>query len=98
MLRPRTARLLAVLRLIHAVVDAGRARSRWVGICGELAADPLVIPLLVGLGVDELSMNAVAIPRARQIIHNLDYGAVQELAGDADGVRALLASTQGLCD
>jgi phosphoenolpyruvate-protein kinase (PTS system EI component) len=94
----------AVLRLIRAVVDAGRARGKWVGICGELAADPLAIPLLVGLGVDELSMNAVAIPRAKQIIRDLDYGAVQALAGevmqagDADAVRALLASTPALRD
>ena len=90
----------AVLRLIREVVDAGRAQGKWVGICGELAADPLAIPLLVGLGVDELSMNAVAIPRAKQIIRGLDYGAVQELAGevmqagDADAVRALLAAAQ----
>jgi multiphosphoryl transfer protein len=92
----------AVLRLIRDVVDAGHARRRWVGVCGELAADPLAIPLLVGLGVDELSMNAVAIPRAKQIIRDLDQAAVQTLAGqvlqvgDAEGVRALLASAQRL--
>jgi phosphoenolpyruvate-protein kinase (PTS system EI component) len=55
---------------------------------------------LVGLGVDELSMNAVAIPRAVQIIRDLDYGAVQMLAGEimqasgVEAVRAMLASTQ----
>jgi phosphocarrier protein FPr len=102
---PRTTTLAdslqpAVLRLIRDVVDAGHARSKWVGVCGELAADPLAIPLLVGLGVDELSMNAVAIPRAVQIIRDLDYGAVQMLAGkvmqasSVEAVRAMLASTQ----
>ena len=60
----------------------------------------LAIPLLVGLGVDELSMNAVAIPRAKQIIRGLDYGAMQELAGevmqagDVDAVPARLAPAQ----
>ena len=94
----------AVLRLIRAVVDAGRARGKWVGICGELAADPLAIPLLVGLGVDELSMNAVAIPRAKQVIRDLDYGTAQLLAGEvmqagtADAVRARLALTPVLRD
>jgi len=92
----------AVLRLIRDVVDAGHARNKWVGVCGELAADPLAIPLLVGLGVDELSMNAVAIPRAVQVIRDLDYGAVQRLAGevtqagDVEVVRTMLASTQAV--
>jgi phosphotransferase system enzyme I (PtsI) len=99
---PRTAALAdplqpAVLRLIRDVVDAGHARSKGVGVCGELAADPMAIPLLVGLGVDELSMNAVAIPRSVQIVRELDYGAAQMLArevmhaGSVEAVRAMLA-------
>jgi len=42
-----------------------------VGMCGELAGEPLAIPLLLGLGLDELSMNPPAIPLAKQIIRNL---------------------------
>ena len=88
----------AVLRLIRAVVDAGRTRGKWVGICGELAADPLAIPLLVGLGVDELSMNAVAIP-ARQTSHSrpgLWHCAVAGGRGDAGGHCGRGAGAAGL--
>jgi phosphoenolpyruvate-protein kinase (PTS system EI component) len=51
-----------------------------VGVCGELAGDPLAVPLLVGLGVDELSMNPPAIPRAKRIIRSLDYASARALA------------------
>ncbi len=63
----------AVLKLIGQVVVAAHARDKWVGVCGELAGDPVGVPLLVGLGVDELSMNPPSIPRAKQIIRALDY-------------------------
>lgn len=62
----------AVLRLIAHVVEAAHAQGKWVSVCGELAGEPLAVPLLIGLGVDELSMNAVAIPRAKQIIRKLN--------------------------
>ncbi|MCC7447930.1 MAG: phosphoenolpyruvate--protein phosphotransferase [Anaerolineae bacterium] len=84
----------AVLQLIRQVVEAAHARGKWVGVCGEMGGDPLAVPLLVGLGVDELSMNAPAIPRVKQIIRSLDYTAVIPAALDtltlasADAVRA----------
>jgi phosphoenolpyruvate-protein kinase (PTS system EI component) len=73
---PHVARLAdafqpAVLQLIQMVV--GAAHGKWVSACGELASDPLAVPLLVGLGVDELGMDAPAIPRAKQTIRSLDY-------------------------
>src|SRR6266849_4206825 len=52
----------AVLRLIHQVVESGHREDRWVGVCGELAADADAVPLLLGLGVDELSMAPQRIP------------------------------------
>ncbi len=52
----------AVLQLIDMTVRAAHAQGKWVGVCGELAADPLALPLLVGLGVDELSVSARSIP------------------------------------
>lgn len=58
----------AVLHLIKDVVEAAHQHGRWVGVCGELAGDPLGIAVLVGLGVDELSMNPGAIPRAKAIL------------------------------
>ena len=52
----------AVLRLIDEVVQAAHAESKWVGVCGELGGDSLAVPALIGLGVDELSLNASGIP------------------------------------
>jgi phosphocarrier protein FPr len=70
----------AVLKLIRQVVEAAHAHGKWVGICGELASDPLAVPLLIGLGVDELSMNAPAIPRAKHIICTLDDARMEATA------------------
>jgi phosphoenolpyruvate-protein kinase (PTS system EI component) len=50
-------------------------------VCGELAGEPLAIPILVGLGVDELSMNPPAIPVAKQIVRTLTLSGAKELAG-----------------
>ena len=68
----------AVLRLIHNTIQAGataRAQGKehfWVGMCGEMASDPLACAMLVGMGIDELSMNAPARPRVHQMIRSLD--------------------------
>lgn len=70
----------AVLRLIARVADAAHEHGKTVGVCGELGGDPVAIPILVGLGLDELSMNAPAIPVAKQIIRQLDYDEVKKLA------------------
>jgi phosphoenolpyruvate-protein phosphotransferase (PTS system enzyme I) len=80
----------AVLRLIKMVIDAGRRRGKWVGVCGEMAGDPDAIPLLVGMGLDEFSMNAAAIPAAKELIRCLDATVMQALAE-----RALMAATAG---
>jgi phosphocarrier protein FPr len=61
----------AVLRLISGVVQAAHSQNKWVGVCGELGGDPSAIPVLVGLGVDELSMSAPLIPGAKQIARDL---------------------------
>ena len=70
----------AVLRLIARVADAAHEHGKTVGVCGELGGDPVAIPILTGLGLDELSMNAPAIPVAKQIIRQLDYDEVKKLA------------------
>jgi phosphocarrier protein FPr len=88
----------AVLRLIHAVVDAATAHGKWVGVCGELASDPLAAAVLVGLGVTELSASAPAIPAVKQAVRELDAAASRALAEEALSlssaaeVRALLAA------
>jgi phosphocarrier protein FPr len=63
----------AVLSLIHRVVMAAHASGKWVGVCGEMAGDPLAAPVLVGLGVDELSMIAASIPAVKKVVQGLDY-------------------------
>lgn len=70
----------AILRLVKEIVRAAHEHGKWVGICGELAAEPLAIPILVGLGLDELSMNPPAIPVAKQIIRSLSMSETQEMA------------------
>jgi phosphoenolpyruvate-protein phosphotransferase (PTS system enzyme I) len=61
----------AVLDLIGKTCDAAEEAGIWVGVCGEAAADPELIPRLVGLGVTELSMSAPSIPRAKKIVSEL---------------------------
>lgn len=70
----------AVLLQIARVVEAAHARGKWVGVCGELAGDPQAIPLLVGLGVDELSMASASIPRAKSVVRGLTLPAARALA------------------
>jgi phosphotransferase system enzyme I (PtsI) len=70
----------AVLRLIKNVIVAGHDNGLWVGVCGEMAGDPLAAGLLVGLGIDELSMNGPAIPRVREQIRRIDAAKARALA------------------
>ena len=73
----------AVLRLVADVIAAAHDRGKWVGLCGELAGEPLAIPILLGLGLDEFSMNPPAIPLAKQIIRDVSIEACAEVARDA---------------
>ncbi|MCA9948885.1 MAG: phosphoenolpyruvate--protein phosphotransferase [Anaerolineales bacterium] len=70
----------AVLRLIKQTVDAGHAAGIWVGMCGELAGNPLATAVLVGLGLDELSMSAPAIPVVKAAIRRLGLAEAQAVA------------------
>lgn len=73
----------AVLHLIADVITAAHQHGRWVGVCGELAGDPAAIPILLGLGLDEFSMNTAAIPTAKQIIRAWRREDAHALALDA---------------
>ena len=89
----------AVLKLVQMVVASAHARGRRVGVCGELAGDPEGIPLLVGLGVDELSVSAPSIPRAKEVVRGLDLEAARALAERAlslDSPGAVRAQAGGL--
>jgi phosphotransferase system enzyme I (PtsI) len=70
----------AVLRLIHKVIGCGHKSNIWVGLCGELAADALAIPLLVGFGINELSMSPFSIPRAKLILRALTIPECEDIA------------------
>lgn len=61
----------AVLRLVRGVILAAHAAGKWVGMCGEMAGETLAIPVLLGLGLDEFSMGAAAIPGAKALIRRL---------------------------
>jgi phosphocarrier protein FPr len=78
-----TALQPAVLRLIDGVVRAAIARGRHVAVCGEAAADPEMIPLLVGLGVEELSVAPTSVAGVLAQVGNLDMKACRDLAGRA---------------
>ena len=88
----------AVLRLIDRTATAAAAAGATIAVCGEVAGDPLAVPLLLGLGVRELSMNPIGIPAAKQAVRATDAAAARELAREAlaadsaAAVRRLLAA------
>jgi phosphocarrier protein FPr len=94
----------AVLRLIESATKAAAAAGRRVAVCGEVAGDRLAVPLLVGLGVTELSMNSVSIPAAKQAVRATRAGLAVELAREAlaaesaPAVRRLLAAASPAAD
>lgn len=70
----------AVLKLIKETIEAGHRNGIWVGLCGEMAGDPLATVLLVGMGVDELSTSAMAIPEIKKIIRSVTFEEAQRVA------------------
>jgi phosphotransferase system enzyme I (PtsI) len=73
----------AVLHLTKLTIDAAHSRGIWVGLCGEFAADPMGIVLLLGLGIDELSVSPWALPEAKNIIRSIDTDVAAEIARQA---------------
>jgi phosphotransferase system enzyme I (PtsI) len=70
----------AILRLIKMTTDAAHAAGIWVGVCGEMAGDPLMIPLLLGLGVDELSVTPASVPQIKYLIRRVKMSEAKEIA------------------
>ncbi len=89
----------AVLRLIRMVIEAAHAKGKWVGLCGELAGDPLAAPVLLGLGLDEFSMTARSMPLVKQAIRRYSTAEGREITqhvltlASADEVRGFLRTT-----
>lgn len=73
----------AVVRLLDMTVKAGHRADIWVGLCGEMAADILFTPLLVGLGMDELSVGAPRVPAVKHAVRSLDYSSCKAMAFEA---------------
>jgi phosphoenolpyruvate-protein phosphotransferase (PTS system enzyme I) len=70
----------AILRLIKNTVDTAHANKVWVSVCGEMAGEPVMAPLLLGLGVDELSAALPLIAQVKYLIRRLKFSEAQELA------------------
>jgi phosphotransferase system enzyme I (PtsI) len=73
----------AVLRLLKMIADAARANDIWVGVCGEMAGDIALIPLLLGLGMDELSAGATLVPRVKRAVQSLTIPECRQLVDAA---------------
>ena len=69
-----------ILRLIKTTVDAGKENGIWTGVCGEMASDLSMVPLLIGLGVEELSVASSMVPRVKMLIRNINVSQAKELA------------------
>jgi phosphotransferase system enzyme I (PtsI) len=86
----------AVLRLLDHVVRTAHAKGKWVGVCGEMTSDPRAVPLLVGLGVDSLSISPRMFLRVKQTLRSLRHDTMKKLVAKAitcsqsDDIRRLL--------
>jgi phosphotransferase system enzyme I (PtsI) len=90
----------AILRVLRHIARSARRRDLPVSVCGEMAADPTLLPLLAGLGLREFSMTPVAIPVAKQVVRSLRISETTRLASralkaaTAKEVEAVLAESQ----
>ena len=64
-------------------IDAGKRNGIWTGLCGEMAGDPAAVALLIGMGIDELSVAPPMLPQIKYLIRRLKYSETQELAVEA---------------
>src|SRR5216110_3509095 len=91
----------AVLHLLKMIADAAHATNIWVGVCGEMAGDVALTPLLLGLGMDELSTSAMLVPRVKRAVQSLAIPECQELVEETlklDTASEILARCLELAD
>ena len=81
----------AVIRLIKTTIDSGHSEDIWVGLCGELASELIAIPLLLGLGLDELSVSPGALLPVKSIIRQITLEECHEIA---DEVLSISSATE----
>ena len=84
----------AVLRLLAQAAQGAASHGKWLGVCGAMASDPVAVPLLIGLGVTELSVSPAVIPEIKAVVRRLNVGECRAAAQaalqltSADAVRA----------
>jgi len=91
----------AILRLLKMIADAAHANNIWVGVCGEMAGDVALVPLLLGLGMDELSAGATLVPRVKRAVQSLTIPECRELVAETlklDTASEILARCLELAD
>ncbi len=89
----------SIIRLIRMTIEAAHNNGLWVGVCGEMAGDIVLTPLLLGLGVDELSAGAALVPRIKRAVQALDLAACQQLIEDIrnlDSASAILEKCEAV--
>jgi len=89
----------AIVRLIKMTVDAAHAHNIFVSVCGEMASDPVLVPLLLGLGVDELSVASGLVPQVKYLIRRIKLAearALGEFALRSESASEILAEAQQL--
>jgi len=89
----------SILRMIKMTVDAGKAHGIWTGVCGEMASDIQLTPLLIGLGVDELSASTALVPRIKKAVQSLDSGDCESLVREVlamDDSNAILEKSRAM--
>lgn len=70
----------SILRLINMTIKGAHKNGKWVGMCGAMAGEPYAVPILLGLGLNEFSMSATQILKARQIVNGLSFEEMQDVA------------------
>ncbi len=73
----------AVLRLIKNIIDTGHSKHIWIGMCGEMAGDPVLTPILIGLGIDEISTSPLMLPEVKKIIRSMNFEESKKIAQHA---------------
>lgn len=72
--------------MVKMVIDAAHKEGKWAGMCGEMAGDEIAIPILIGLGLDEFSMSATSILKARSLISQLSLEEMKKLSQEVLGL------------
>jgi phosphotransferase system enzyme I (PtsI) len=89
----------AILRMIKLTVDAGKSQGVWTGVCGEMASDIVLTPLLIGLGVEELSATSTLVPRVKKAVQSLDATGCEALVAkvlEMDDASQILAASMSM--